>query len=93
MFFKRHNLTRKQHLIRLFWIYGFGTTIAGYLLMLNTFLAAYSTHHKSIIIYVNAWGEAHLELVFLILGIPAVLFHFYIFYRYQIPIVKKEVPA
>ena len=47
--------------------------IGCYLVMLSTFMAAYNTDDKSIVVKINKYHEANFELIYLIISLPFVL--------------------
>ena len=51
------------------------TFIASYFTMTATFLAAYISPIDMVIVDINKYGEARLELVFLLLTIPCVAYY------------------
>jgi len=49
--------------------------IGSYLILLATFLSAYLSPIKTVIVHINNIGEANIELVFLLASVPCVLYY------------------
>ena len=52
-------------------LYGFSALIAGFLMFLITFFIAYMTDY-SVIVYINNYREAHIEMIILLTSIPCI---------------------
>ena len=48
---------------------------ASYLILLYTFISAYLSPVKTVIVHVNGIGEANIEFVFLLASIPCVMYY------------------
>ena len=63
--------TAKRLMIRVF---GLGFCLAYYLNGVKAFVEAYLSPHKLTLIYINNYGEAHIELIMTLVSIPCVLY-------------------
>ena len=57
-------------------ILAFATLGATYVTILITFLVAYLSPSKTVLVTINTFGEANIELVFLVLTIPGIYLAF-----------------
>jgi len=67
-------------------IVGMGMLIGSYLLMIHTFLMAYSSPDKRYTINIGFLGESGIELVFILLTLP---FVFYVAIKHRAKFIKK----
>ena len=48
---------------------------SSYIILLYTFLSAYLSPIKTVVVDINSVGEANIELVFLLISIPCVIYY------------------
>lgn len=56
---------------------GFAALVTGYVMFVWIFISAYITPSKTTFVYINAIGEANLELAIIIITFPMIIYYFY----------------
>jgi len=62
---------------------GFVPLLMSYVVFFLTFIEAYFSPEKMVIVGINKFGEANLEFIFLLITFPFVCFSLYYFLRYS----------
>jgi len=63
---------------KVFMLTGLTVLATGYITTLIVFSTAYFTANKSLLLYINKFGEANLELLFLLFTIPFIVYPVYL---------------
>jgi len=61
-------------------VFGISTLLAAYITLIHTFMKAYLSPQKKIIVYINNFGEAWWEFALIVITFPCVLYFIYDFF-------------